>query len=136
MSHYTLIRTRIREVPILLSALHKMGYSQVEHHEKAEHLFGFQGDRRPETAEVIIRRQYIGAASNDVGFKRQESGEFQAIVSEFDRHQTCSEKWLQELNRHYAYDLVKEQAREQNLILEEEQEMENGDVVIVLSERG
>jgi hypothetical protein len=42
----------------------------VEYHEVAQHLFGYGGDRRPETAEVIIRRQHIGAASN-VEFPRK-----------------------------------------------------------------
>ena len=35
-----------------------------------------------------------------------------------------------------ACNLIRDQAREQNLILEEEQTLDNGDVVIVLSERG
>ena len=136
MSHYTTIRTQIRERPILISALNAMGFPQVEIHEQPQPLFGYQGDRRQETAEVIIRRQWVGATSNDVGFTRTASGEFEAIISEFDRRSRCSEEWLQELNRRYAYDLIHDQAREQNLIVEEEQTLENGDVVILLSERG
>jgi hypothetical protein len=112
-----------------------MGFPNVERHEEAEHLYGYQSDRRPETAEVIIRRKDIGPASNDIGFKREASGEFQAIISEYDRSR-FSQTWLQELNKHYAYNVIMNQAREQNLIVEEEQTLENGDVIIVLSERG
>jgi hypothetical protein len=43
---------------------------------------------------------------------------------------------MQQVNRQYAYNLIRDQAREQNLIVEEEQTLENGDVVILLSERG
>jgi hypothetical protein len=136
MSHYTTIRTQIREATILVEALREMGFQQVECHEEPQHLFGYQGDQRPEMAEVIIRRQFIGAAANDVGFRRQDSGEFEAIISEYDRHTRCNAGWLQELNRRYAYNLIHEQAREQNLIVEEEQTLENGDVIILLSERG
>lgn len=136
MSHYTQIQTQIREVPILLNVLGEMGFHTVECHEQAQHLYGYQGDVRPETAEVIIRRRFIGSAANDVGFKRRDSGEFQAIISEYDRGTRCNAAWLQELNRRYAYNLIHDQAKEQNLIVEEEQTLENGDIVIILSERG
>ncbi|MBN1607292.1 MAG: DUF1257 domain-containing protein [Polyangiaceae bacterium] len=136
MSHYTTIQTQFRELPILLSSLQQMGFQHVECHEQAQPLYGYQGDRRPETAEVIIRREHIGRAANDVGFKRQESGEFRATISEYDRRTRCNDQWLRELNRTYAYHLVRDQAREQDLVIEEEKTLENGDVVIVLSERG
>jgi len=136
MSHYTLIQTEIREVPILLCALAEMGFSQVEHHEEPQHLYGYQDDRREETAEVIIRREFVGSASNDVGFKRRESGAFEAIVSEYDRQNRCDQSWLQELNHRYSYNLIQDQVREQDLVVEEEQVLDNGDIVLVLSERG
>jgi len=136
MSHYTQIRTQIREVPMLLKVLAEMGFNTVECHEQAQQLYGYQGDLRPETAEVIIRRKFIGPLANDVGFKRQDSGEFQAIISEYDGRTRCNATWLQELNRRYAYNLIHDQAKEQNLIIEEEQTLENGDIVIILSERG
>jgi hypothetical protein len=135
MSHFVKIRTQIYEEPILIECLHDMGFKQVERYEEAQHLFGYQGDQRPETAEVIIRREYVGPVSNDIGFKRQTTGEYQAIISEFDRTH-YSNTWLAELNRKYAYNLIHEQAREQNLLIEEEQTLESGDVVIILSERG
>jgi hypothetical protein len=112
-----------------------MGFTSVECHEEAQHLYGYQGDRRPETAEVIVRRKDIGPASNDIGFKRQSSGEYQAIISEYDRRR-FSEAWLQELNRNYACSVIQEQVRQQDLIVEEERMLENGDMVIILSERG
>jgi hypothetical protein len=135
MSHFVNIQLQIREAPILIRSLHELGFEHVEDHAEPVHLYGYQRDERPETAEVVIRRNYIGRASNDIGFRRQQSGEFKAIISEFDRHR-FSDPWLQELNRRYAYNLIKEQAREQYLIVEEEQELANGDVVILLSERG
>ncbi|HNR30637.1 MAG TPA: DUF1257 domain-containing protein [Candidatus Hydrogenedentes bacterium] len=136
MSHYTCIRTQIREVPFLVEALHEMGFADVEVHEEAQHLFGYRGDLRPQTAEVIIRRKYIGAAANDVGFKRQDSGEFEAIISEFDRRNRCNTAWLQELNQRYGYHLVKEQMRLEDRVLESEEVLENGDIILLYSERG
>jgi hypothetical protein len=112
MSHFVNIQLQIREAPILIRSLHELGFEQVEDHAEPVHLHGYQGDERPETAEVVIRR-------------RQQSGEFKAIISEFDRHR-FSDFWLQRLNCRYAYNLVEEEA----------QELANGDVVTVLSERG
>jgi len=53
------------------------------------HLEGYHGDKRAETANIVIPRslvnQYLGGgASNDVGFVKTSDG-FDAIVSEYDR---------------------------------------------------
>lgn len=137
MSHYTKIRTQLRERPLILRALQEMGFQHVENHEIAQPLYGYQGDKRPECAEIIIRRQEVGRLSNDVGFRQEETGEFEAIISEFDRGSgKCSGTFLQDLHRKYAYGVVKEQMHEQNWILEQETTYENGDVVIILAERG
>ena len=135
MSHYQKIKCQIREAALLIEALKKLGYSNVEHHEEAQHLYGYMGDRRPETAEIIIRRKSVGRLSNDIGFKRQDNGEFTAIISDYDRsrHNTA---WLQKLNKEYAYSLVKAYAVEQDLVVESEVVGADGEIVILLSERG
>ncbi len=46
------------------------------------------------------------------------------------------EQFMQQVNRQYAYNLIRDQVGEQNLIVEKEQTLENGDVVILLPERG
>ncbi len=138
MSHYTVVQTQIREVPHLLQALRAMGYEHVEVHEQAQPLYGYQGDRRPEVAEVIIRREYVGAAANDIGFKRQPNGEFQAIISEYDRHTHCPGSWLKQLNYEYAYSLIQDQMRaevEDGRIVEHET-LPDGSQVWTVSERG
>lgn len=138
MSHYTVIQTRIREVPALVEALRALGYPQVEVHEEAQHLFGYQGDIRAQTAEVIVRRQYVGTAANDIGFKRQPNGEFEAIISEFDRRAHCSESWLKRLNYEYARNVIQDQMRvevEDGRIVEHET-LPDGSQVWTISERG
>src|SRR4028118_1606499 len=79
MSHFTCIKTQIKNQDALVKALADVGFKDVEVHETAQHLYGYQGDVRQQTAEVIIRREYIGRVSNDMGFKRQENGQFEAI---------------------------------------------------------
>ena len=43
--------------------------------------------------------------------------------------------FVSSVTRRYAYNVILAQAREQNLVVEEER-LESGDIVIVLSERG
>src|SRR6266576_3649780 len=102
MSHFTTIKTKITEAKALLTALADLGFKEVEFHETPQHLYGYRGDKRAQSAEVIIRRKFVGGASNDIGFKRQADGTFEAIISEFDRRK-YSQEWLNRLTQRYAY---------------------------------
>ncbi len=73
----------LKDRRLLLAALADLGYTEVEEGE-ALPLYGYQGDRRPETAELVVRRRNLGSASNDVGFARTPAG-YVPIVSEYVR---------------------------------------------------
>ncbi len=130
MSHFVRIRTQIRERPHLVQALRDLHYQFQE----GESLVvrGYAGNR--ERAEVVVST----GSQYDTGFQRQ--GEAYEVVADWwGVHGNSSirqESFLQEVNRQYAYNLIREQAREQCLIVEEEERLPNGDVVIILSERG
>lgn len=102
MSHFTRIRTQLRDAEVLAEALRAVGLPQVELHDRPETLYGYRGDARPEKAEVIVRRKHIGSASNDIGFARRPDDTFEAIISEFDRTR-YDEAWLTKLTRSYSY---------------------------------
>lgn len=108
MSHYSIIDTQIVSVEHLLRALAQMGFPEVETHESPQTLYGWRGDARPQRAEVIIRKEYLGPASNDIGFKRNAAGRFEAVVSEYDRQSGYGSAWLQRLTQLYAYHVAKE----------------------------
>lgn len=131
MSHFTTIKTQIREPEPLVKALNDLGFKQVEVHESAQHLYGFQGDIRSQMAEVIIRRQHIGGASNDIGFKRQADGTFEAIISEYDRRQ-YSQTWLNRLTQRYGYHQLLATAPAQGFTVEENQVLEDGTIRVVV----
>ncbi|MEB3336145.1 MAG: DUF1257 domain-containing protein [Leptolyngbyaceae bacterium] len=131
MSHFTSIKTQIRRVDTLVKALADLGFSQVEVHETAQPLYGYQGDRRPETAEVIIRRQHLGALSNDIGFCRLADGTLEAIISEYDSIQ-YSQPWLNQLTQRYAYHTLMATVQEQSLTLETEELLSDGTVRVVV----
>lgn len=102
MSHFTRVRTKLRDADTLVAALRAVGFRQVEVHDQPQALHGYQGDVRPERAEVIIKREHIGRLSNDIGFARQPDGSFEAIISDYDRGKHDA-AWLAALARSYSY---------------------------------
>jgi hypothetical protein len=101
MSKYATINTDFKDRQCLLAAIQEMGYKNVEFHEKPQHLYGYEGQARPETAEIIIRRKEIGGASNDIGFKlNEQTGKYEAIISAFDSRKHGA-KWVKNLTIKY-----------------------------------
>ena len=131
MSHFTSIKTQIKQVEPLLQALADLGFKAVEVHETAQNLFGFRGDVRSQVAEVIIRRQYVGAASNDIGFKQQADGSFEAIISDYDR-QVYSQQWLHQLTQRYGYHALMATVPEQGFTVETEEVLTDGTIRVVV----
>jgi len=68
----------------ILQTLKLLGYETIEQG-KDLHLYGYQGDKRKETADIVVRRKYIGHSSNDLGFKKGADGKYKMIVSEYDQ---------------------------------------------------
>jgi hypothetical protein len=131
VSHFTTIKTKITDTKSLITALEELGFKQVETYETAQPLYGYQGDIRTQTAEVIIRRHFVGRASNDIGFKRQADGAFIAVISQFDRH-TYSDAWLSRLTQRYAYHATRAKLQEEGFALVSEQHTEDGRIHLVL----
>jgi hypothetical protein len=130
MSHFVRIHTQIREREHLIQALRDLHYQYQEGQDLA--VRGWQGSR--ETAEVVVNT----GSNYDIGFRRQ--AEQYEVVADWwgvENNTTIRQQaFLAQVSQRYAYNLVKEQAREQYLVVEEERALENGDIVILLSERG
>ncbi len=131
MSHFTTIRTQLKDLDTLVKALADVGFKRVETHAAARHLYGYQGDVRPETAEVIIRRQYLGPLSNDIGFKRQQDGTFEAIVSDYDQT-LYSEEWLNQVMQRYGYHTLMATAPAAGFTIESQEILEDGTIRVVM----
>jgi hypothetical protein len=94
---------------LLLAALGDLGFNVVEEGEQLP-LFGYQGDRRAETAELVVRRQHVGSASNDVGFARTPAG-YTPIISEYDERTLLAGQFLVRLRTAYGERVVDEVKR-------------------------
>jgi len=100
MSKYGLLETSITEEKHLVAALQEMGY-RPEVHPNAAPLFGYEGRERPETANVIIRRQQLDLTSNDIGFARVADGRYVARLSEYDQQIGFDQNWLNRVHQLY-----------------------------------
>lgn len=89
---------------LLLAALSDLGYSEVEEGQSLP-LFGYQGDQRSETAEIVVRRNHIGPLSNDIGFTRTKEGYF-PLVSEYDQRVVHGGQFLAKLRTVYSEHVV------------------------------
>jgi hypothetical protein len=85
MSRYTLYTELCVDEPTLLAALAELGFGADALERGGDlPLYGYAGDRRPETADIVIRRRHLLPASNDLGFRRTADG-LVPIISEYDR---------------------------------------------------
>jgi hypothetical protein len=84
MSKYHEYQCEFKDEESLVKGLNDMGYKTVEVHKEAQSLYGYHGDKRAEKANVIVRREFVGRAANDLGFVKKADGSYSAIVSEFD----------------------------------------------------
>lgn len=96
----------------LVKALNDVGFVNVEVGE-AISLVGYQGRQRDQTAQIVVRRQYIGAASNDLGFAWNGQA-FVPIISEFDAGHRLNQEWLRKLQEVYAKHCVLQFFKESN----------------------
>jgi hypothetical protein len=94
---------------LLLAALKDLGYGEVEEGESLP-LYGYRNDRRRETAEVVIRRRFVGALSNDIGFRRTDQG-FTLILSDYDQRTLHDGRFLAKLRTAYGERVVEEVTR-------------------------
>jgi len=98
MSHFTTLEVSFQqsEEANLIRALESIfGEGSVEVHEEPTGLFGYEGNDRsllPATdpnhapkAHLVVRREHLGPACNDIGFVRTAEGGYQALVSSYDR---------------------------------------------------
>jgi hypothetical protein len=94
---------------LLIGALSDLGYGEVDEGD-ALPLYGYRGDERPETAEIVVRRNQLGSLSNDLGFVRTEDG-YAPVISEYDQGALHGGRLLASLRTAYSERVVAEVAR-------------------------
>jgi hypothetical protein len=80
MSHFTIIKTQLRDRDLLHQALRKMGFGTVELHDTPQPLYGYEGDARPEPAEVSFA---VSLSANLVTILASKSRKMEVIARLF-----------------------------------------------------
>lgn len=84
MSAYKKITCSFKNKNILIDCLKNVDYSPAVYEEK-HNLYGYRGDVRDEMAEIIVPKNQISKASNDLGFAYdEEKDEYHMICSDYD----------------------------------------------------
>ena len=91
MSEYTVQEVCTDDPDEIVQALKELGYEDIELHEEAVDLVAYNGSLRkerktgrPVRGNIIVRRQHIGGASNDLGFRREDDGTYTMYESDYD----------------------------------------------------
>ena len=134
MSHFVECQTEFRDPEALVAALVECGFqeAQIEVHEEAVPLYGYRSDVRPQKAHVVIRREHVGQAANDVGWERMPDGTYRAWISEFDGRHRFDPAMQNRIKQEYAYHVVHRQQTALGRTVER-RALPNGELEVVIA---
>ena len=107
-----------------------MGYP-FEEHKTAQQLQGYRGDRRQQVANIIVRRNHVGIASNDVGFLKKTNGKYQLIISEYDQRK--SKVFVEKFKQTYVIRQAKKMLRNKGYKLKKQKVEQDGTIELRFS---
>ena len=129
MSHFTRIKTVVRDQAVLCEALRGLHYNFKEGERVP--IRGYAGNS--EVGQVVVDT----GSAYDIGFQRQQD----------DAFNVCADWWgvnlktpireadfLREVNRSYAHLMVRQQVVREGLIIESETVLPNGEIELVVVE--
>lgn len=142
MSHFTEMKVEClqKQESCFIQALEEIfGKGSVEISETGAGLYGYHGDLRTELAttnpnyappcHLIIRRKNIGSASNDIGFRRNINGTYDAYVSDYDKSQTYNTAKQNKMMQHYSSNVTIKQLKTQGYQVKKS--ITNGNIVLI-----
>jgi hypothetical protein len=133
MSHYSEVVIELADEGCLVAALSRLGFKgKVEVHQEAQSLYGYQGDMRAQKSHIIIRREHVGRAANDLGFERQADGKYRVWVSEYDqKYNKYDDAWMGKLKQAYGVEKARGEAKKKGYRVSE-QKLDDGRIRLVL----
>jgi predicted transposase YbfD/YdcC len=137
MSAYASLKTEFTDQECLLAALAdntERCYKTVEVHETPVNLVGYHSDTRSQVANIVIRRNEIGSASNDIGFVKDNDGKFTAIISDYDSHRHGT-KWMTAVKASYTEKRFEKEAKRQGLRFVSREKL-NGKTIVKYLKQG
>ena len=123
MSHFSQIKTKIRHLPALESALNDLGFDW----KSGPHpVRGYQG--QTETAEVVIPQEN----GFDIGFRW--NGEEYELVADLElwKQDLTVERFLSKVTQHYALNTVLSSTEEQGFQVAKQEQDADGNIRLVV----
>ena len=125
MSHFSTIKTKIKEKDQLLEALNLLGYWAEEHKElkvAGQHAI----DHPAVEADILVTK--------NIGFCLNEAGTYELVTDRqtWDENITV-ERFLDKITQQYARMVVHSSIKEQGFEVEEEWEMDNNTIELTVS---
>jgi len=132
MSHFTKVKTTIRDLDCLKEALKALGYdSSVIEEGKAIDIVDYYGTHH--TVQVAIRKKnlkgFLGQWS-DLGFARQDDGTYELIAD--NMRQAELSRWTAQLTQQYALNVVVKTSAWQGYQAVEQETMQDGTIRLVM----
>lgn len=123
MSHFSNIKTQIRNLDSLKSALTDLG---IDWKGETKTVRGYQGNTR--NAEVVISQEN----NYDIGFSWNGS-EYELVADlEYWQQPLTVDGFLRKVTQRYAYNTVKNEAGKQGFHIAEEKNQEDGSIRLVV----
>jgi hypothetical protein len=134
MSHFSQIACEFKDAECLVSALVATGMfkrEQVEVHDRPEHLIDYLGKRTSyrykdtkdarfkdgDVAHVIVRRQNVGSASNDMGWYLDSKGGSVALIDDYSKSTgKYDQKFVDKVAHEYAISTIQKQAKQKGKV--------------------
>jgi hypothetical protein len=125
MSHFSQIKTKLRNLPALQAALTDLG---TEWKSGPQSVRGYQGTT--ETAEVVIEQ----SNGYDVGFKlNTATGDYELVADlQYWQQPLSVDGFLNQVTQRYAYHTVLGETARQGFQVAEQQTQEDGSIRLVL----
>jgi Protein of unknown function (DUF1257) len=124
MSHFSNIKTKIRNVESLTAALTDLG---IDWKTGAQPVRGYQGDTR--TATVTIQQDN----GYDIGFCDNGNNEYELVADlQFWQQNWSVDRFLSQVTQRYAYHTVLTEATKQGFQVVEECDRQDGSIKLVV----
>jgi hypothetical protein len=124
MSHFSNIKTKIRNVESLTAALTDLG---IDWKTGSQPVRGYQGDTR--TAAVTIQQDN----GYDIGFCDNGNNEYELVADlQFWQQNWSVDRFLSQVTQRYAYHTVMTEATKQGFQVVEERDRQDGSIKLVV----
>ena len=127
MSHFTCIKTKIKERPYLIEALQVLGHEVEENKVLVINNPSHAEEHPPFLADVAIR--------NDIGFRWNKNRETYELVAELDTWDldVPVQRFIDKLTQQYAVQTIVASTQEEGFVVEEKKVSNNGSIEIFVN---